>query len=134
MNKHLTTKQKILIALTSVLVIIGISVGTAFALRTGLGEPSTIPALPSTPTETEVVIPATTEEQNKSGDQALVHATTALSNKNKDEARKQLDAALKLYTAANNEQGIQEVKSRYSAVDSAPRPTTPTVVTPTQTQ
>jgi len=130
MNKHITTKQKILIALVSVLGIVVISVGTASTLHIKLGEPTNIPAMPSATTDTEIIIPATTEEQNKSGDQALVNATTALSSKNKDEARKQLDAALKLYTAANNQQGIQEVKSRYSAVDSAPSPTTPTVMTP----
>jgi len=129
MNNTVSTKKKLLIALASFVIVIAISVATAFTLHTELDPPiSPTPQRPAV-TSSDIEIPATTEAQNKKGDETIVDAATAIKNGNKDEAKKQSANALKLYTAANNQQGIDQAKMSAQVAEAIPTPAAPTPVT-----
>ena len=119
--KRIMTKNKkiILFAICIIIVIAGITVAT-LALNNKTKNVDT-----SGTTSSDV--PKTAEDQNKMAAEAFQSALVAINNSNAAEAKKQLDIALKLYSAAKNEDGINNVNSQYPIVEAIPaKPETPT--------
>lgn len=87
---------------------------------------ATAPTSPSTSTDQGgTTIPATKDAQNKAAQNALDAALTALNAGDKTESKKQLDIAKKLFQAAGNQEGIDNVEGLYPVADAIPE-TSPT--------
>jgi hypothetical protein len=118
------SKTRILVVIGSVIIIIAISTAVVYVL--GL----TIDKKPIAPQSVTSDIPKTTSEQNKKGDETFLAAMIALKNNdNINEAKKQLELAIILYKAANNQQGIDKVNAQYSIINHIPQKPT---ITPAQ--
>lgn len=119
-------KNKKLIIIVAVVAVLAIGSG-AYLLYKATQNSSQAPTGDNTDTSGDIVIPATTEEQNEAAAKALELGLVAMNSGNKAEAKKQLAIAEKLYEAAGNQDGLDNVRGQILVADTIQERPTPEV-------
>lgn len=112
-------KKQYLIA-GSIIIVLVIAIGVVLTLHAMRPTITPLPTRPVTVPSDGTPIPATKDEQNAAAKKALDAALIALNNGNKAEANKQLAIAEKLYKAAGNQEGIDNVEGLYPTANAIP--------------